>query len=149
MLTPEQEKYVFKHLSLIDMERAWKSLKKMEEVSDDYIKEALFRDAVVSYIKPFSDNRGQHQRKGLRISQKGIPPDLKILHKEIEDIRNRLFAHNDLEYQRPEFGPGTSFSVKGYEKVFLDHLVAPLITLSEIIHGKLMDEMDLIDLDDP
>lgn len=149
MLTPDQEKYVFRHLSLIDMERTWKSLEKMEDVNDDHIKDALFRDAIVSYVKPFSDNRGQNQRNGLRVSQKGIPSELKDTHKEIVGIRNRLFAHNDLEYQDPEFGPGTSFSVKGYEKVFLGHLVEPLIMLSKIIHGKLMNEMDLIEKNGP
>ena len=119
MLSPKQEQYVLKQLSLIDMERAEKSILKMNETEDEYLKEVLFRDAVISYIKPFSDNRGQNQRKSLRINQNGIPSSLRDAHKELEDIRNKLFAHNDLEYQQPSFGPETSFSVKGYEKVFL------------------------------
>jgi len=99
MLTPKQEQYVLRHLSLIDMERVQHSLSKMKELNDGYLKEALFRDAVVSYIKPFSGNRGENQKKGLRISQKGIPAHLKAAHQKIEDIRNKLFAHNDLEHQ--------------------------------------------------
>lgn len=142
MLNPEQEQYVLRYLSLIDMERVQRSLSKMEEIDDDYLKEVLFRDAVVSYIKPFSDNRGENQKKGLRVNQKGIPDNLKATHKEIETIRNKLFAHNDLEYQEPKFGPGTSFSVKGYEKVFCaPRLVESLLVLAKVMHRHLMNEM--------
>ena len=123
------------------MERVQNSIEKMKETEDAYLKEALFRDAVVSYIKPFSDNRGENQKKGLRINQKGIPVGLKSAHKELEDIRNKLFAHNDLEHQQPSFGPGVSFSVKGYGKVFCDHLVEPLLQLSKAMYGHLMEEM--------
>jgi hypothetical protein len=141
MLTPKQEQYVLRHLSLIDMERAQKSLAKMQETEDPYIKEALFRDAVVSYVKPFSDNRGENQRKGLRINQKGIPSKLKNAHKRLEDIRNKLFAHNDLEYQAAQFGPGTSFTVKGYESFYSDDLVKPLEELVLAMHQHLQQEM--------
>jgi hypothetical protein len=140
-MTPEQEQYVFKHLSLIDMERTQRSIEKVEISDDEYIKEALFRDAVVSYIRPFSGNRGEHVKRGLKLKQDGIPENLKSVHKEIEDIRNQLFAHNDLEYQNVQFGPETSFSVKGYEKVFFCHLAEPLKQLAEAIHKKLMQEM--------
>lgn len=142
MLTPEQEKYVFRHLSLIDMERVEKSIARMEESSDEYVKEALFRDAVVSYIRPFSDNRGENVKRGLKLNQKGIPKELKSAHEELEDIRNQLFAHNDLARQRTQFGPGASFSVNGYEKVFCEHLVEPLKKLASCVHQHIMQEME-------
>jgi len=141
MLTPNQEKYVLRHLSLIDMERVEKSLSLLGETDDSYLREALFRDAVISYVKPFSDNRGEHQRKGLRINQKGVPKELKSLHKEFKDIRNKLFAHNDLEYQSAKFGPGTSFSVRGYERFYSDDLIEPLKKLAFSVHRHLMEEM--------
>ena len=141
MLTPKQEQYVLRLLSLVDMERAQRSLAKMQETEDPYLKEALFRDAVVSYVKPFSDNRGENQRKGLRINQKGIPDKLKSAHKRLEDIRNKLFAHNDLEYQAAQFGPGTSFSVKGYESFYSNELVKPLEELAIAMHQHLRREM--------
>lgn len=141
MLTTKQEQYVLRHLSLIDMERAQKSLQKMQEAGDPYLKEALFRDAVVSYVKPFTDNRGEQQKKGLRLNQKGVPEKLKCVHKSLEDIRNKLFAHNDLEYQAAQFGPGTSFTVKGYEKFYSENLVEPLKELAAAVHQHLMREM--------
>lgn len=148
MLTQEQEKYVFRHLSLIDMERVKKSLEIMNVTTDDYIKEAMFRDAVISYAKPFSGNRGENIKKRLRINQKGIPAELRDAHLELIDIRNKLFAHNDLVYQKADFGPGTSFTVKGYEKVFVSHLLQPLLKLADTIHSKLMKELDSIEAND-
>ena len=142
MLTPKQEQYVFRHLSLIDMERVQKSIEKMEASDDEYIKEALFRDAVVSYIRPFTDNRGENVKRGLKLNKKGVPKNLKSVHKEIEDIRNQLFAHNDLAEQKTQFGPGTSFSVNGYERVFCDHLVEPLKQLASAVFENLMQEMN-------
>lgn len=141
MLNPKQEQYVLRYLSLIDMKRVQDSIAKMRETEDVYLKEALFRDAVVSYIKPYSDNRGENQKRGLRINQNGIPDNLKCAHKELVDMRNKICAHNDLQYQQPSFGPGVSFSVKGYKKVFCGHLVEPLLQLSKIMHGHLMKEM--------
>lgn len=141
MLTRNQEKYVLRHLSLIDMKRVQRSLAMLKDIEDEYLKEVLFRDAVVNYIKPFSDNRGDYQKKGLRISQKGIPSRLKSAHKEIEDLRNKIIAHNDLAYQEVGFGPGTSFSVKGYERVFVYHLVEPLHQLAEAVINQLLNEM--------
>ena len=123
------------------MERVEKSLNILAETDNAYLREALFRDAVVSYVKPFSDNRGENQKKGLRINQKGIPKELKPLHKKFEDIRNKLFAHNDLEYQSAEFGPGSSFSVRGYERFYSDELIEPLKKLASIVHSHLIDEM--------
>lgn len=141
MMTPEQEQYVFRHLSLIDMERAQKSIEIMGASDDEYIKEALFRDAVVSYVKPFSGNRGEHIKKGLKLKKQIIPKNMKNTHKEIENIRNQLFAHNDLEQQDIKFGLGSSFSVKGYERVFFSHLAEPLKDLAAAVHSNLLNEM--------
>lgn len=141
MKNKDQEKYVLRHLSLIDMKRVQRSIAILKDIDDEYLRDVLFRDAVISYIKPFSDNRGKHQRKGLRINQKGVPSKLKSAHKEIEDLRNKIIAHNDLVYQEVDFGPGTSFSVKGYERILVDHLIEPLLQLSEFVIQRLLNEM--------
>lgn len=140
-MSPDQEIYVFKHLSLIDMERVQKSITLMLKSKDEYIKEALFRDAVVSYMRPFSDNRGEHIARGLKLKNNVIPNKFRKAHKEIESIRNQLFAHNDLTQQNVQFGPGSSFSLKGYERVFLNHLVGPLKDLASIVHSNILKEM--------
>ena len=57
MLTEEEEKHVFNNLSLIDMERVVKAYEKIKLLDDVYLEEVLFRDAVISYAKPFSQNK--------------------------------------------------------------------------------------------
>ena len=143
-MTSEQEQYVFRHLSLIDMERAQQSIEKMTASEYEYIKEVLFRDAVVSYIKPFSGNRGEHVKKGLKLKNNVIPKAMRKTHLEIENIRNQLFAHNDLNQQNVQFDSGSSFTVKGYEKVFLTHLAEPLKELAIAVHANLVDEMTIL-----
>ena len=48
-ITKDEETLVFNHLSLIDMERVEKSLLKLKETDDPYLKEVLFRDAVIKW----------------------------------------------------------------------------------------------------
>lgn len=141
MQNKEQEKYVLRQLSLIDMKRVRRALDMMEVTDDEFLKEVLFRDAVVNYVKPFSDNKGKYQKKGLRINQKGIPTQLVGVHREIEGLRNKIIAHNDLVYQEVDFGPGISFSVKGYERIFIDHLVEPMKQLAAFVINQLLNEM--------
>lgn len=144
MLTSNQEQFVFRHLSLIDMERVQKSIEILESTEDKYFKEALFRDAVVSYIKPFSDNCGEKVKRGLKLKEKCVPKSLMSFHREIVKIRNQLFAHNDLAKQQPKFGPGTSFSINGYETIYYSHLIEPLKKLSMAVHSNLIQEIDAL-----
>jgi len=143
MITPDQEQYIFKFLSIYDMDKVEKSLDAMSVSLDEYVKEALFRDAVVSYMRPFSGNRGIHIKRGLRLHVEIIPTELEAAHKEVEEIRDQLFAHNDLSYQNPSFGPGTGFSIKGYNKVFCQHLHDPLRQLARTVKHQL--EKDTVD----
>lgn len=119
---------------------------------DEHLREVLFRDAVVSYAKPFSDNRGVFTKKGLRISDKGIPDHLKSAHLEIIGLRDKLFAHMDLDRQSPELrhykGGGekyASFSVTGYGKVYADHLIEPLGQLANVVFAYLLKELRSIE----
>ena len=123
----------------------------LNELKDEHLRAALFRDAVVSYVKPFSGNRGVHTKKGLKINETGIPKELKAVHKEIVGIRNELFAHMDLKRQMPQLDvykikgkKHVSFTVTGYEKVYADHLIEPLKQLAKIAQSYLMKELDTI-----
>lgn len=123
------------------MERVMKSIENISEMDDPHLKDALFRDAVVTYVKPFTSNKGENIKNGLRLNEKGIPKDLKAAHKSLIDIRDKIFAHNDLEYQSATFGPGSSFTVKGYEYFFSEDLLSPLNDLASTMHEHLRNEM--------
>lgn len=146
MNTAPRERYVLYYLTLIDLERVLRSLRNIQATADEYLKEALFRDAVVSYAKPFSDNRGVHTRRGLKVPESVVPKELKAVHKELIHIRNQLFAHMDLDRQVPKIDVSTidgekhiSFTVVGYGRVYADHLIAPATQLAEAVHKNVME----------
>ncbi|CAD5374680.1 hypothetical protein RA210_U680001 [Rubrivivax sp. A210] len=144
-----KELYVLHHLTLVDMERVARSIQYLSTVTDKHIREALFRDAVVCYVKAFSSNNGIKGKRGLRISNAFIPSALIDAHDQILDLRNKLFAHVDLDNQAPdvkvEIRDGrkhVSFSVKGYERIFAEHLVQPLGVLANKAHSHCMEQLN-------
>ena len=149
MMLVAQEQYVLHHLALIDMERVMRSLGYLAGVEDQYLKDVLFRDAVVCYAKPFSGNRSLSGTGKLRINDSFVPEALSESHKEVLDLRSQLFAHMDLDRQAPQVPLETrdgkkyfgAFSVAGYERVFTDHLIEPLRKLASMGHAFLLGEL--------
>ena len=146
-----KERYVLHHLSLIDMERVLHSLSFLHKLHDERLREALFRDAVVCYAKPFSSNKGRSSKAALRISASFVPVALNAAHTKILALRNQLFAHMDIDKQAPRVSIETidgekhvSFSVVGYESVFTDDLIDPLCSLATAAHSFLMQELTTI-----
>ena len=123
----------------------------LHEVQDGHLREALFRDAVICYAKPFSSNKGLSGKAGLRVSASFVPVTHNAAHAEVLALRNQLFAHMDIDKQAPRVSVETidgekhvSFSVVGYERVFTDHLIVPLRTLANAAHSFLMQELTAI-----
>lgn len=142
MDTAAREQYVFHHLTLIDMERARASLGHLREVKNRHIQEALFRDAVVCYAKPFSRNRSLGGKRELRMEESFVPSALEAAHKEVLTLRDKLIAHVDLDEQAPKVSifeidgkKKVVFGVKGYERLFTSHLVDPLDSLAAKAHA--------------
>ena len=151
-ITTAKEQYVLHYLALIDMERVIRSLEYLETVEDKYLREVLFRDAVICYAKPFSGNRSISGKKKLRVTESFVPQALSRSHTEVLDLRDKLFAHMDLDRQAPnvtlEERDGEkqmSFSVVGYERVFTDYLLAPLNKLAKIAQSFLHQELKKIE----
>ena len=133
------------HLSLIDMERVQKSIEFLCGTDDKYLKAALFRDAIISYAKPFSNNRYSNKTTGLRIADSHIPKGLMSAHKELLALRDELVAHTDMTIQKPkidkyqdDMGHNFSLSASGYETIHKDHLIEPLLTLARAVHSSLI-----------
>jgi hypothetical protein len=145
MGTKYDDQLALAHLSLIDMERVQRSIEYLRGTEEMDLKAALFRDAVVSYAKPFSSNRYSDQTKGLRISSDHVPKEQKALHDEILALRDELIAHTDMPVQNPkiekyqdEVGQNYSMSVSGYETIHKEHLIEPLLKLAKAVHGSLI-----------
>lgn len=133
------------HLALIDMERVQKSIEYLLCTDDEYLKSVMFRDAVISYAKPFISNRFSDQSKGLRISENNVPKELAAAHKEILSLRDELIAHTDMTVQKPkiekyqnEVGHNFCITVSGYATIHKDYLIDPLLKLAKAVHTSLI-----------
>lgn len=129
------------------MERVQTSVGYLSTVLEKHIRESLFRDAVVSYAKPFSGNRGISGQSRLRLADTFVSAALRVAHDEIITLRDKLFAHMDLDNQVPNVCLDRidgklriSFIVKGYERVFTEHLVVPLGALAKSAHSYCMNK---------
>lgn len=81
------------------------------------VRYCLLRDAVVSYVRPFSGNRGilypAHSLK-----ESFIPKKFLGLHKKLIQLRLQLFAHTDLAFKDPkvvQLGKFFPISIKAFD----------------------------------
>lgn len=147
MCTKHDNQLALAHLALIDMERVQISIEYLRNANEKDLKDALFRDAVVSYAKPFLNNRYSDGTKGLCISKNHVPNELKNIHDEILVLRDKLIAHTDMTLQKPrvdkhqdEMGDNYSLTISGYENILKDHLIDPFYELSKAVHKSLLNE---------
>ena len=145
MSAKHDDQLALAHLALIDMERVQKSIEYLRDTDDKYLESALFRDAVISYARPFSSNRFSDQSKGLRISDNHIPKELTDTHKEVLALRDELIAHTDMTVQKPKIekyqddvGHNFSMTVSGYATIHNNHLIDPLLKLAKAVHASLI-----------
>ena len=101
MKNTNEEYYVFLRACENDFRVALKSYLLVNEQEFGYPQLVYIRDAVVSYGRPFTTNRGVHTKKH-RLEEGIIPKAYLNLHSEIIRLRNTLFAHSDLKERNPD-----------------------------------------------
>ncbi|HBP1970704.1 hypothetical protein FA346_09785 [Pseudomonas aeruginosa] len=89
----------FMHLRLwsIDFDSAYWTLKAVERAPDESVAMALVRDSVVTYCRPFTTS--SHKQK---LDSKEVPMEYRSLHIELWELRNKQFAHTDLDLHLPK-----------------------------------------------
>jgi hypothetical protein len=104
-LTPEQTKRMDRYLSLRlsehDMEQCCHSINMATALNDNRLIYPLMRDAVVSYCKPFSGNKGRGGVKRSLSMKEWVLKEHWELHRQLIEVRNLSFAHSDLEAKNP------------------------------------------------
>lgn len=75
--------------------------------------------AIVSYARPFSDSKGDFPKLSLKMIGVTLSAEHKVIHDEIINLRNKVFAHSDSELMR--------MAVKLHEIGLGDGFVTPLI----------------------
>ena len=99
-LEQAEERYVFLRLCEKDLLGAVSVLRMIRRYKRADVKQALLRDGIVSYARPFSKNRGL-LLGDLRLGVPMVPENSRPLHKELMDYRNQVFAHTDIEAFKP------------------------------------------------
>ena len=104
------------------------------------VKLALLRDGIVSYVRPFSENKGRIIRV-LRLGESIVPVDRRPLHRDLVVYRNQVFAHTDVEAYSPQLGRWPSKSGFVYPMSFrglsADRFVgraSEIVSLVEDVH---------------
>jgi hypothetical protein len=135
MRTVEHERYIFYDLAHGDMIRAKKNIARVAEISDKQLKDVLCRDAIISYCRPFANNKGKFIPTNLVLPESFVPRGLRSKHKSILALRNDLIAHLDLSKQSASLSNDLSYSVKGYELMRFEDRMPELEALATAVEG--------------
>ncbi|TBN49839.1 hypothetical protein [Pseudomonas sp. BGI-2] len=117
------EHYYFLRMYSVDLNTARLAVKVLKRYRRADVRYALLRDLIVTYVRPFSVNKGRQSKHILSV-KRHVPASMRSLHDELVRVRMQQFAHTDLTYYSPltltfrgpngEFnGYGTMF--KGYD----------------------------------
>ncbi|MCK4821657.1 hypothetical protein KA005_38180 [bacterium] len=94
-----EERYIFLRLFEHDLYLAKSSILMIKRYKKRDVKHALYRDAVISYARPFSKNYGRI--KNHRLDKSIVPTKHKVLHDDLLEFRNQWFTHTDIKAHDP------------------------------------------------
>ncbi len=136
MKNTEEEYYVFLKSCENDFRVALKSFTFIEDQEFSYHQLVYLRDAVVSYGRPFSGNKGIHTNRH-RLEDDIVPKAYMELHSVIMNYRNTLFAHSDIKERNPSFmklghSEDETFVIDS-EPLYLSTVKEELVDMAELI----------------
>ena len=148
-ITPEEgEELEFVWLYSIDLNSAQHILRTIrkhtrDDEQDKGLRYWLLVALVVTYMRPFSTNRGKVLRRHSLDMKDVVSPDLEDLHNRLENYRNQQFAHTDVSCYNPGVGnlgtadnPWWSMSLKGQDFEYLDKNLQRIGTLIQTVEEK-------------
>jgi hypothetical protein len=116
MTRRDVENYRFLRLYSIDLDMAKQTCDLLARQSSPELQYAVLHDLVVTYARPFSQNRGRaFKRHSLLIDV--VPSSLRALHVELITLRDQAFAHTDHDFRNPKIvrwpsnGGGASYGM--------------------------------------
>ena len=95
------ERYKFYRLCDIDFDTASHALRLLARYKRLNIRFLIIRDAIISYARPFSGNKGL-SGSSMILPVKFVPKHFNDLHVELMNLRNRAIAHTDLDFIDPK-----------------------------------------------
>lgn len=116
------ERYCFLRLYAVDLDTALHTIKVLRHYKRADVQYPLLRDIAVTYVRPFSGNKGEHFQKDQLSTRKHVPKPMRELHDELVRARMEQFAHTDLKFYRPKIAkfrgsrkPWFPMGFKGYD----------------------------------
>ena len=145
------ENYLFLRLYSIDFDTALAGVRLLRQHTGSDLQTPLIRDIAVTYARPFSENRGVEQAKHcLRI--KYVPKNARALHKTLISLRNKQFAHTDIEFRAPKVvrwgtteNPWYPMSFRSFDSSLLVRRLSEIETLIEGVSVKVKEEMRILE----
>lgn len=140
------EQYKFYRLCDHDFDAAIYTLKILRRYKRPNIRNALLRDIIVAYARPFSTSKGKLSKHNL--PTKIVPLPMRSLHKELIDLRNQLFAHTDLIFKNPEVANWSSgqrkwfpMSYRGFDYSSLNKQINEMSNLITAVKNELLKKI--------
>lgn len=100
MHTNEEQFYVFLRFADGDISQALMALDHLPEIEAHFLRVCLLKEAAISYCRPFKKSNGTFPGV-LKLDNNFIPCGHKDLHKELIDLRDKVFAHTDIDIRLP------------------------------------------------
>ena len=152
-MSQQMEQYNFYRLYSIDLDNTKHILRILKRYRRKDVRYCLLRDIVVSYCRPFSGNKGK-KISTHTLNKKVVPKELRILHDELVEIRNQLFAHTDYTYRQPKVANWSTdsqkwfpMSFRGYDYNKLDKRIPEIYELVVAVEKNLQAKIDKIEKD--
>lgn len=95
-----EQDYVFLRFASTDIDQARRSLAMISRYRRHDVIDALVRDAVIAYSRPFIKSKGPFGPNILKCGDV-VPRDQRLLHKKAIALRNKVVAHKDLAPLNP------------------------------------------------
>lgn len=147
----EFEAYKFFRLYSIDLDTAGHTLRILRRYKRDDVRYILIRELAITYARPFSDNKGI-LIKNHKLTERVVPAEFKLLHKELLRLRNEQFAHTDLRFYKPKvarFGtpekPWYPMSFKGYDYSSLLRQISDIGRLIRAVEASLLAKLQTLE----
>jgi hypothetical protein len=145
------EQYKFYRLYDHDFDAAIHTLKIQKRYRRPDVRNALLRDIIVTYTRPFSISKGDKIHRHI-LPAKFVPSQLRKLHNELLDLRNQLFAHTDLIYKNPRVANWSAgqrkwfpMSFRGFDYGSLNKRVANILNLICTVQRELQKKIKKIE----
>jgi hypothetical protein len=149
----ETEQYKFLRFCEMDVEETQQTLGVLINCKDNKVYYPLLRDIVVTYARPFSDNRGIEQLSHKLKKSEFVPKKYYPLHELLMNFRNTIFAHTDIGAKDAKVSrwrqAGYATYPMSFRRVKYEALIAELGNLKSLLaelREKLLEKIRRIQL---